>query len=831
MKSIPLIIFIIVVSHSITFSQSIFKNEITDTNSSLTNPYTNGQIIDPNISVSGVGRGPGLNGNTGINRYNARDWSTSTLDVNDYFEFIITPKPGFAIDFINLTYKAQISLIAGPIYFTFRSSVDAFTADIATPIILNAGFETSPPSISLSSLAFQNINSAIHFRLYAWGGSLTTGTLSINEFAFNGVVKCNLPIPIIANITHPNCTNPNATIELLNLPINETWDLYQNDVLIQSGGSGGTTTITGLHSGDYHYKVGNPYCKSESSIIVNIIENSTTWNGTAWSNGDTSSDKIIIFDGNYESTISIEACSCKIKSGTVRFLPNHNLKLTNEINVIGGSITFENNASLIQLNDNAINAGNINYQRQTTPISNLDYTYWSSPVTEFTIGAVSPYTLSGKWYSFNTSSNNWKQETSASIMITGKGYSIRGPESNKFPNYPSTYLANFIGVPNNGTVKIPIHEVEISNLIGNPYPCAINADRFITENSSVIDGTLYFWTHNTAIQKATNITNGTAGTGTYAYTSDDYASYNLTGGVAAVQTPMISGGLNTNIPTGEIAACQGFFVTSNKTGTVSFKNSMKLDSGGIVINNSQFYKPSKFSKTTTKNLLEKNRVWLNLTNDKGIFKQILVGYITGATNGWDSNYDGQNFNKNQFVNFYSINNNINLSIQGRRLPFVETDEVPLGYSTTIISDFLISIDTIDGVLKNQKIYLEDKDLDIIHDLSLKPYAFSSNKGIFDHRFVLLFSNKKEQKLKITTQSMNKKDDLFVFLENKNITVNAVDKLIDKIIIHSFLGKKIYQKENVNRKAYVISDIKLSQGILLVTTILKDQTMTTRKIIY
>ncbi len=47
----------------------------------------------------------------------------------------------------------------------------------------------------------------------------------------------------------------------------------------------------------------------------------------------------------------------------------------------------------------------------------------------------------------------------------------------------------------------------------------------------------------------------------------------------------------------------------------------------------------------------KSRIWLNLTNSEGVFKQLLVGYIPGATNEWDSRFDGETLNGNSFVDF------------------------------------------------------------------------------------------------------------------------------------------------------------------------------------
>jgi hypothetical protein len=61
---------------------------------------------------------------------------------------------------------------------------------------------------------------------------------------------------------------------------------------------------------------------------------------------------------------------------------------------------------------------------------------------------------------------------------------------------------------------------------------------------------------------------------------------------------------------------------------------MRVGVGDIKGHNKQFFKTTQSSKST--NAMEKNRVWLNLTNDKGAFKQVLVGYITDATDGYDN---------------------------------------------------------------------------------------------------------------------------------------------------------------------------------------------------
>jgi hypothetical protein len=75
----------------------------------------------------------------------------------------------------------------------------------------------------------------------------------------------------------------------------------------------------------------------------------------------------------------------------------------------------------------------------------------------FTLGGVSPRTLNGKFYSYEVAgSEDWKQESSATIMSEGKGYIVRGPETtNGIVPWPlGQYLATFNGVPNNGNYSL-----------------------------------------------------------------------------------------------------------------------------------------------------------------------------------------------------------------------------------------------------------------------------------------------------------------------------------------------------------------------------------------
>lgn len=785
-----------------SFGQSIFQNTITGTNPSAFNPYTNGQIVNSNITVSGIGRGMGINGNAANNRYNARDWFSTSLDTNDYFEFSLAPNSGYKIDFISLVYKAQVST-QGPVYFALRSSADGFTSNISSPIISNSGVEVTPLPIDLSAAEFQNCTNTITFRFYAWGGSATTGTFSINEFTFDGVVSCDVLTPEIRTVVQPKCTLTTGSIQLTGLPSTGFWDLYQNNDLIVTGGSGDSFNIGGLAVGDYSYMVSNGSCNSSVSDVVSLRPLTTTWDGSIWSDGVPTSEYEMVFNGNYSSTTDLVGCSCQVNSGVVTINSYHTLTLDKNLTVSGGSLLFENNASLVQVNNTTVNSGNITYKRITTPILKTDYTYWSTPVVGVSLGSVTPSTL---YYSYDALVGNWKKESFASIMAAGIGYIVRGPSNYSTINR-TPYSVSFIGKPNNGIFTVSLGGIGSSNLIGNPYPSAIDADVFITANTGIIDGTLYFWTHNTPI------TNNV-------YTSDDYAVYNLSGGVGT--SASIASGVNNTIPDGKIASGQSFFVTSvSGGGTAIFNNGMRIVGG-----NTSFFKLGVIQKQDNRRV-RKNRIWLNLSNSQGAFKQTLIGYIEGATDDYDSNFDGESHGGNKYLNFYSIHQDKNLAIQGRALPFKQTDTVRLGYSTTIEGVFIINIDAVDGLFSNQNVFIEDRLNNTIFDLKSGSFTFSTKAGVFEDRFVLRYTDKT-----LPAAVVGRTEDcILVVNKNKKIQINSAIGMMDIIMIYDLSGRKIYQTSNVDDTVFSVSNLISHKEVLVVKIVLQNGQAIVRKIVY
>lgn len=202
--------------------QSIWTNPITGTDPGLSNPYTTGDVFDANITVAGIGRGAGVNGNAGNDRYNTNSWNTAAIDLTAYFEFTLTPNAGCEIDFVSFVYTSQRSNVSIA-NFAFRSSVDGFTSDIGAP-------DFDGITIDLSAGAYQNITTAITFRFYAWGASASGNTFSINDFTFNGTVTCGCSGPVAEPTTET--TGDAVTVTCTSATISWTASTTADDVIV-----------------------------------------------------------------------------------------------------------------------------------------------------------------------------------------------------------------------------------------------------------------------------------------------------------------------------------------------------------------------------------------------------------------------------------------------------------------------------------------------------------------------------------------------------------------------------------------------------------------------
>lgn len=560
--------------------------------------------------------------------------------------------------------------------------------------------------------------------------------------------------------------------------------------------------------------VGNGICNTVNSNIVSVAITSTTLTGTnTWSNGLPDITKRVIIAGNFTANANFSACSVRVLPGaTLTVNAGITVTVQNEFVVDGPSlpntVVFNNGSTLLQ-NSNATNSGTIRYIRNSSPIIQFDYTYWSSPVANQVLSAFSPNTNVNRFYVFNHTPSvyQWANVSNTSVMDAARGYIIRAPNTIS-TTVPAPWAGQFFGTPHNGTYSI---NVVLSgngdrNLIGNPYPSAISADDLYAENSSVLVGNFYFWTHNTPIT-ANN------------YNADDYATYN---GVGGVGTAAPTTGVNNSAPTGFIGAGQGFFIDAAATGTVNFNNTIR-----VAGNNGQFYRPAGRNDNATQSI-EKHRLWVNIINNQGAYKQALIGYLTGATNDRDMRYDAELTEAGNSVSIYSLLNQDKLTIQGRALPFENTDVIPLGVRTTLPGEYAIQLENFDGLFaQGQNIYLEDKLLGIVHDLKAGDYTFSTTGGTMDDRFEIQFED--------GTLSLDNPIDVanavVVYKNNQIIHINAGNITMTDVKIFDTRGRLITSKSDVQATEVQFDELFVANQVLLIQITTENGERLTKKIAY
>jgi hypothetical protein len=530
----------------------------------------------------------------------------------------------------------------------------------------------------------------------------------------------------------------------------------------------------------------------------------------------------------------------KINDGAALTITDSNtITVTNSVEVAAtGLFSIENNASLVQINA-VSNIGNISYKR-TAYVRNLDYVYWSSPVSNMIIDNIAAPLALGALYKWNTtiyntngSQGDW-ESASGEVMSPGGGYIALAPASFS-ASTPSDLNATFIGVPNNGTIPTPIHRgtyidtnyfqgingIEITNyednwnLIGNPYPSPIRASQFLLDNQSKIEGNVRLWTHGTL--PTNTIPNPFYASFNVNYTSNDYLTYNFTGTNCC---PLAPADLF-------IGAGQGFFVQMKDgqaaSDVVTFNNGLRNKS----YPNSNFYKSKNIvadSGSLVSTNMERNRIWLDIADSNGQSNRMLFGYIEGATMDYDSLFDTYAAESDP-ITLFTINNNEKYIIQGRALPFNVDDQVPLGAYLSEDGNFTIAIAAVDGLFHKQNIYLYDQVLNIIHNLKTEPYHFFSNAGTINNRFKIVYT---DNTLNTTNFEL---DSSIQFNVNAHINIKSTKYQLKEVIVYDLLGRKLKEYKNLNHKEISLHDFYRTQTTLIIKVKLETGEYINRKIIF
>ncbi|NND10574.1 MAG: T9SS type A sorting domain-containing protein [Flavobacteriaceae bacterium] len=514
----------------------------------------------------------------------------------------------------------------------------------------------------------------------------------------------------------------------------------------------------------------------------------TTWDGTSWSSGTPDNTIDAIITGSYDTSLHGEFTAKNLSvavTGSIIVQPSTSITVHTNLDNLG-SFTIEDKGTLLMIDDSGTVFGNYAVNRDTPDYLTIGWTsFFSSPVIEDDSNITSIFNSSDVIFYWDTSISptNWifiPHEESPGVsnkLGLGKGYAVRSDVET------GVITRTFTGELNTGDISVPVYYSDSStspgqfgyNIVGNPYPSAIDWFAFKDDNSSILSGTMYLWR-----QQATGGVNH----------ASSYIALNALGVVPY------------NSANEFIGSAQGFVVKTNSDSNVVFKNSHR------VTNNEQFFRSGNRRNTD-------NNSWLKIEG-AGNKSTILVGFHVNATTGFDNDYDGIFIGGTDPLQLYSLNGTDKLLINGLPELVAPNDvSVALGIKSATTGSFTISLEE-EFISPDFLIKLEDTQEMIITDLRSIDYTFTvNNTAANESRFVLYYeydtslSNDDVQIDENKVKAFFKHDEL-------NIMVN-VNRSPSSMSIYDLMGNEIL-KGAFNSRTLTYG---LSSGIYLIELNFKE----------
>lgn len=497
------------------------------------------------------------------------------------------------------------------------------------------------------------------------------------------------------------------------------------------GSNNGETFTESLTAGTTYYFRVEPYStEGLTTVNINGAGVNNTWNGTVWSNGSApDGDDDVVLTSDLDLSGDLDCVNLTISSNNTMTVG------TGETLSVSGNVIIEAGGELV-------NTGTVNVTGTSSSVTTVDltadsYSYYSSPINA---PAMTPLGTPADIYFYTEATDLWDEVDPTTESFTNAiGYAI---------NYASNTGITLTGTLNDGSYGTTVtnngtYDGGGWNLVGNPYPSAIDADIFLDDNSSVIDHTVYLWDDS------------------------DYATHNGTMGVNP------SGGAT---PTGRVGVAQGFFVRKTTAGsaTVNFTNSMRLDNG-------QFYRRSEAS------LL---RVRLE-NEDASLTNAFEIHLMENASYSFDADWDSEKLKGNPNMAFYSVLEDKDLILQSIPTP-EKTVQIPMGYDITAGGMYKIVLENTQNLPTDAKVVLIDQVTGEVFDIQSEgTVAFNLDKGSDKDRFALRITRDNTTTTEIDEQiSAYVKDDVLHIHNMSGEVVNA-------LYMYDMTGRVILNQNNAN----------------------------------
>ncbi len=560
------------------------------------------------------------------------------------------------------------------------------------------------------------------------------------------------------------------------------------------------------------------------------FEASYTWDDLSIDNSNPDRSREIALNQNYNTTTygSFEACSLQLTTGvTLTITATNYVKVQTSVDVtaMGSNLIIEDKGALIMARDcyypsvpcenaglSLVNLGansTMQETKQTVAIdSPYDYVYLSSPLAAhplskkagelFTFGSglgqfnpsrfylfenknfcnvINTYSPLKTLDSYDDNLNDYmpiNQIPNAlnEHLIPGRGY-VTWPPVAPSGTTNFQYAITFNGLMNNGIIKVPVYKNNSqlginSNLVGNPYPSAIDLDKFFDANQGKILPAAYIWSRIAPDDgDPTTLNEGPYGL--------DYGPGNFSvyySGINA-STPyhvLLNPDGNGAFGGGKvIASGQAFFVNTPKDFTNftqpvlnpvqnhtplygAYGYAVKHPQEEIVVSDTIVFK--NLMRTTMPNTTFSKMAQNRVASQEGLDKIILkltdnLQYNVLAAVLFKQ--DGEaTFNQMEDVetmggrkyNLYTQSTPKDLIIDVQN-GFTTDKIIPLGIlnnSNTLNANLQLSIDALSGIFTTQNVYVLDTLTNSVHNLSQGAYLFATNGSIIENRLYLLFTD-------------------------------------------------------------------------------------------
>lgn len=595
-------------------------------------------------------------------------------------------------------------------------------------------------------------------------------------------------------------------------------------------------------------------------------------NSSTWLNGSIQAipNGVSIVNGTTPINWNIVKTSHNVFSTTNKMLlgllvSNNTLTANNDTKIeishylkLDGKIDLAGKSQLVQpINSDLDVTSSGSIERDQQGQSNIyNYNYWSSPVSSinsstinhgFTVADVmkdgttstpqnivwsagidgsptSPITLASYWiFNFQELGDgfaNWGAVGQNGSLLSGQGFTLKGSGT-----VAAKQNYTFVGKPNNGTITSTVSSGNL-NLCGNPYPSAIDANKFIDDNAASITGTLYFWEHYN--------TNTSHNTIQY---QGGYATYTKTGGTAPVAPSGVSGlGTSAKKPKRYIPVGQGFFVTGSATGgTITYKNSQRRF---VKEENTASYtlfrtNNSNIENSTSDDEVEEEqytKLSLGFDSANNYHRQILLGFMNeNATAGFDIGYDGLSI-ESLTNDMYFINEGNRLNIQGDSY-FNVNNIYPLGVKNAVAGIVKFSVDDKEFMDENQDIFIYDSVTQEYHNIKSESFEIDLPAGTNDTRFSLRFNDASalgtnQNELQNGISVVHSQSDEMIVIKNELQESN-----INSVILFNLMGQMVntWIIDNQNQNDIQLSVNNFTSGAYIVK-VNTDKGSTSKKFI-